>query len=969
MASAPSPSNTPLSTPYAALMDALSVNHVLAALLDASGQVLAVTDSLRTLLGVSLREGGRLSVAVDDANTAFRRAHLADAEKPSEVFAWLDARPADSAPAPRRLTLGAGTFKVARRIVDDDAHLCTFVDDAASVPSPSLHRELLDGVPGMIYRCRNDRAWTMEFVSRGAFEFCGYTAQELLEAETVSYGHDVIFSQDQERLWNEVQEAIAKKEDFEVEYRIVRKDGLVRWALERGRGVFDRDGNLSGLEGLMVDITNTQVLREELRYARYLLRAVYDASPDALVIFSERGTILDANEGFTRLFGYTPDALVGFDPSRLVARGEDRQTIVSVAKNVLRGEEVDVEAALKHQDGSIIPVELRLRRFEDDMGRRFVVALIRDQREQQRAREALQRSEQRYRQMFEGNHAVKLLIDPTSGSLIDVNAAASAFYGYSREELLEMKIQEINTAHPDDVGDLLDRAAERQEMHFEFRHRRRDGTLVDVEVHSGPVLIDGRKLLYSIVHDISERRRLERELRASQRMEALGRLAGGIAHDFNNLMTVVSASATLAQQELPPEATAKSHLVQIRGAARRAAELTRQLLAFGRRQVLEPQVVNVHNVISGVDAMLEGLLANSAVELVRELDATVYDVKVDVAGLEQVLINLVLNSRDALDGAGQIRICTQDVTLDESIAVAAEIPPGRYLLLSVEDDGEGISAEHIGSIFDPFFSTKPSGTGLGLSSVYGIIKQSGGHIEVESTRGEGTRFDVFLPLIGTRADSAGRIRIPNVDDPEAMASLSWAPLHQSSEEKEASGPHPQRPRALVVEDTDVVRRLITLLLESDGWHVLTAADGAEALALTKARNRSLDLLVTDIRMPKMGGQELAERLRQSTPWLPVLFVSGWLDDVPLHTAGRADVSFMQKPPEPDELLRIAKELLEEGRRSKERARSQRARTREMRTLSKTDIRTPRAGASNAAADEATDVDRAAPHDGAKDEPT
>lgn len=944
MASAPSNPVGHLGAPYAALMGALSDNRVAAALLDDAGTILAVTDPLRLLLGPPVNiHGRRFSTVVYDINNAFRRADLVDALTDGpQAFAWIDQRPhPDDAAKPRELAFGPTTFEVTRRVIDDDVHLCSLaLEEAEHPPHATLYRELLDGVPGMIYRCRNDREWTMEFVSAGALELCGHTAEELLAQTSVSYGSDVIFSQDQERLWNEVQDALARHEDFETEYRIVRKDGSVRWALERGRGVFDADGNLSGLEGLIVDITNTQVLREELRYARYLLRAVYDASPDALVIFSERGTILDANEGFTRIFGYTPDALVGFDPARLVARGEDRRTIVSIAKSVLRGEEVDVESALKHQDGSTIPVELRLRRFEDDMGRRFVVALIRDQREQVKARDALLRSEQRYRQMFEGNHAVKLLIDPTTGELIDVNAAASAFYGYSREELLRMKIQQINTAHPEDIGSIMDRAAEGQEMHFEFRHRRRDGSLVDVEVHSGPVLIDGRKLLYSIVHDISERRRLERELRASQRMEALGRLAGGIAHDFNNLMTVVSASATLAQQELPPDATAKSHLVQIRGAARRAAELTRQLLAFGRRQVLEPQVINVHNMISGVDAMLEGLLANSAIELVRELGATVHDVKVDVAGLEQVLINLVLNARDALDGAGQIRIRTKDVVLDESIAVAAEIPPGRYLLLSVEDDGEGISSEHIGSIFDPFFSTKPSGTGLGLSSVYGIIKQSGGHIEVESTRGEGTRFDVFLPLIGTRADSAGRIRIPNVEDAEALAALSWA-SPPGTQEVEVSGPNPKQPRALVVEDTDVVRRLITLLLESDGWHVITAADGAEALALTQERHRALDLLVTDIRMPKMGGQELAERLRQSTPWLPVLFVSGWLDDVPLHTVGRTGVSFMQKPPEPDELLRVAKELLHEGQRSRENAAHQRAKTREMRTLSKSDIRSPR----------------------------
>jgi PAS domain S-box-containing protein len=379
-------------------------------------------------------------------------------------------------------------------------------------------------------------------------------------------------------------------------------------------------------------------------------------------------------------------------------------------------------------------------------------------------------------------------------------------------------------------------------------------------------------ILEGVLFDHTERRSLEAQLSHSQRMEALGRLAGGVAHDFNNLLTAISGYAELLTMGLPPDRRTERAAEEILRASDRAADLTRQLLAFGRRQVTEPKVVDLNDAVRGVARMLDRVLGEDILfEL--ELAPTAGSVRADPGQLEQVVMNLVVNARDAMPDGGRLVIRTGSAIMDETAAIAQEGPaPGEYALIEVTDTGTGIEPAVLGQIFEPFFTTKEEGkgTGLGLATVYGIVRQAGGHVTVRSEFGEGTTFRVHLPWCA----EAGRVV---QTDPATAAQPG------------------QGERLVLVEDEEAVRRVATEHLEGRGYAVADFASGVEALGALEEIHE-VDALVTDVVMPGMGGLELARRMRERWPDLPVIYVSGHAGDaIPDLGAAGSNTVFLQKP--------------------------------------------------------------------------
>ncbi|HYO83157.1 MAG TPA: ATP-binding protein, partial [Bryobacteraceae bacterium] len=418
---------------------------------------------------------------------------------------------------------------------------------------------------------------------------------------------------------------------------------------------------------------------------------------------------------------------------------------------------------------------------------------------------------------------------------------------------------------------------------------RRNGSTVNVSVWNALVR-DSNGNVTAVVEalaDVTERLRLEERFRQAQKMEAVGRLAGGVAHDFNNMLTVITGYCQMILDNPAADASIRSDMQQVVRAADRATSLTRQLLAFSRRQMVQPKVLEADAVVLDMKAMLLRLLAES-VRLELDLGAEGARIRMDPGNLEQVVINLAVNARDAMNNDGVLRIRTRKFIADDS----ATFPEGEYYLLEVTDNGTGMSEETLSHLFEPFFTTKERGhgTGLGLSTSYGIVKQNRGEIQVRSEVGNGSTFYIYLPLVNEPADV-----LPGT--------------------RETSRQYRGTECLLVTEDEDDVRRVVTGMLRTQGYRVLAASRGEEAIRIAAAEP-AIDLLITDMVMPGMSGKELADRLRQIRPGLRVLFVSGYADTGIVQDGEVAsDANFLQKPLRPEELAKKVREVLDAGVRS------------------------------------------------------
>ncbi|MFZ0860904.1 MAG: PAS domain S-box protein [Candidatus Sulfotelmatobacter sp.] len=684
------------------------------------------------------------------------------------------------------------------------------------------------------------------------------------------------------------------------ESRLRRKDGSPVWALENVKPVIGPDGTPTMIEGTLVDISPQKFAEAAHNQAQKALedsetryRRLFETAKDGILILDfETGQITDVNPFLIEMLGYTHGEFVG---KKLWEIGLFKDTAASRSafsdlqtKGVIRYEDLPLET----KDGRRIEVEFVSNVYTVD-GAQVVQCNIRDITERARAKEALKASETRHRSLFEG--AVHGMYRATlEGRFVEVNPALVAMLGYSStEEVLKLDVSRDVFADPEGRDRLLQKwqqTNEFNEFEEEVQWKRRDHGVIAVRLN-GRVLRNEEETAEGvevIAEDVTEQRALEEQLRQAQRIEAVGRLAGGMAHEFNNYLGIIMGYSELLAEEAEAGESLRRNVAEIKAATQRAASLTRQLLALSRRQLLEPKVLDINTVVWETHKLLRRLIPGN-IDLVPVLEPNLQRVKADPAQIQQILINLVVNARDAMPQGGKVVIETANVELDEEYAGRhIEVQPGHYVMLAVSDNGSGIDEPTRVRIFEPFFTTKGEGkgTGLGLSTVYGIVRQSGGHINVESILREGTRFSIYLP-----PTAVAELREEDETPPMQTGGLAGTET------------------VLVVEDESALRRLISVSLEKRGYTVLAADDGAEAIRIMENNPDKIDLVVSDIMMPKMNGLELREKAILLQPEMKFLLISGYMEDTISHSEHLPpDAGYLEKPFLPIELARKVRDL-------------------------------------------------------------
>ncbi len=609
------------------------------------------------------------------------------------------------------------------------------------------------------------------------------------------------------------------------------------------------------------------------------------------------------NVGVRAFLDYPPEH-VGTDIEwwRSQIHADDRPRVVEGIRGVLEngGYFWHDEYRYRCASGDYAFIADRAYVLRDDEGRplRMIGAMM-DVTDRRRAEDALLESNTTLRTLVQASPLAIAVAGPDR-KLRLWNPAAERLFGWNESGVLGRPFPAVSRSEADGLPALLDRTLRGESVTAaELSCVRRDGTEVDVSLSTAP-LVDVRSGILgamAVASDVTERRsaetrrlQLEDQLRKSQKMEAVGRLAGGIAHDFNNLLTAISGYAELLQGGFAVGDARRDHAEEILRSSGRATTLTRQLLAFSRRQVLQPRPLNVNSVIQGIDGLLRRLIGEHA-ELSMKLDPRLGLVKADQGQLEQVIINLTLNARDALAASGgHVSFETREVELGpEYVSRHGRERAGRHVMLAVSDTGCGMDKATLSHMFEPFFTTKElgKGTGLGLATVYGIVKQSGGDIWVYSEPGIGSIFKIYLPL----SEEADRPRLPADVDPK--------PPRQVDE------------TVLLVEDTEVIRRLLREVLTRRGYHVLLAANGEEALDVAAAHAGPIHLLISDVIMPRLNGRELARRLCPVRPDMSVLFMSGYTEDaIAKHGILDPGTHFLEKPFTHGALMAKIREILD-----------------------------------------------------------
>jgi two-component system, cell cycle sensor histidine kinase and response regulator CckA len=822
------------------------------------------------------------------------------------------------------------------------------------------------------------------------------------------------------------------------------------------------EGKVSQLLIFQQDVTEVKLRELSLKNEQTISKTIIDTIPGTFYI-------LDANGQYVGWNSYQREEIAGKTELEMgsfhaieTIHPDDQQIVAESMRDILTlGTEVTGEGRVLLRGGPEFRWLLMTGKRFIINGKPFVVGMGIDITERKQTEQALQENEERFRKLFESHSAIQLILDPETGYIIDANQAAEDFYGWSIEELKQIRLHEINTLPPDEVRLILNKWMESKQLNVSFRHLRADGSVRDVEVFANKVEIKGKALIYCIIHDINqrkhfealsafrltllemaeahsvetillaaineaerltasaigfchfienifpastiqvmssnmqknahrvmatsqthpslndaefwvdamrekkaiinnnydssafkgdlphghpfirrtllvpllqgdrvvailvvvnkpsdyddddvrwvnmlasiawdivakkladeEREKLQCQLQHFQKMEVVGQLAGGIAHDFNNMLAVILGHAEMTLELLDPEQPIFDNLEIIHKAASHSADLTHQLLAFARKQTVISRILKINSIVEEMLPMLRRLVGEN-ITLIWKPETRLLQVKIDPAQIDQILANLCINARDAINGTGQITIETSLLHIDtiEGAIIPPYLAPGNYVTLTVSDDGSGIEKKDLPHIFEPFFTTKEigKGTGMGLSTVYGIVKQNNGSIECESNIGKGTSFRISLPLHNESTDTNG-------DELET--------------EPEKSG---GTETILLVEDEHDILKLCKLMLESRGYNVLSTATPSEAIKITKRHKGNINLLLTDVIMPEMNGNELSKKLQSIQPNLKTLFMSGYTTEIVSHQKrANNDVAFIQKPFSLNTLIKAVHESL------------------------------------------------------------
>jgi two-component system, cell cycle sensor histidine kinase and response regulator CckA len=649
--------------------------------------------------------------------------------------------------------------------------------------------------------------------------------------------------------------------------------------------IFDATGEVTKVIEYSVDITARKEAEERYLESEERFRKFADEVSFEGIVIHDRGKIMYVNPVFARMYGYEPPELIGMDALETIAP-ESREI---VSRNIRDGHEETYEAMGLRKNGVVFPTEIHARAIPF-AGGTMRAAATRDLTKSKQAEKALRESESRFRSLFEAATELIQILDDT-GKILEANPAFLKRMGWDHGHVIGKRIDEFFTSSSKKIfHEYFPALLEQGDRTAEFELVAADNKIIIVDCAASAVRDRTGHTKYVVVaqRDITEHKRLEEQLRQAVKMEAIGRLAGGVAHDFNNLLTAIMGYCAMLMQQLPDEGDHVQKLAQINLASERAAALTMQLLAFSRKQVLRMRVVDINGVISEIGDMLRRLIGEH-IELVTFLDPELPRVSADQGQIEQIIVNLAVNARDAMPHGGRLSLETAHVTLDDEYAkFHLEVKAGPYVLISVSDSGVGMEADTRSRVFEPFFTTKEKGlgTGLGLSTVYGIVKQHGGHITVYTEPDVGTTFKVYLPRV---EDSPDKIPISEV-----------APEQPGGDET-----------LLIVEDEEIVRNMATEFLQMLGYTILSVGDPEEALVLCAEHPRDIHLLLTDVILPKMDGRMLSRRVSLIRPSLRVLYVSGYTENAIVHH-GVLDhgIHFLQKPFSMDALAQKVREVLD-----------------------------------------------------------
>ena len=819
-------------------------------------------------------------------------------------------------------------FELLKVLNDIGAQVGQFVErknaERAVLESESKFRAVADTAASAIFILGNER---LLYVNHWTEKITGHSREELLNMDVWRLVHPDDVAAMRERLQRR---KAGQETRSSFEFRIINRYGQARW-LEYSAAPISFEGQMAVL-ATAFDITDRK-RSEILQSALYRITALASNTSDLQEIYHGIheivGELMYARNFYIALLDETSNVIEfpyfvdeedpAPPPPQQRARGltdyvlrKGRplfadptrfQELVDSGEVESRGapsiDWLGVPLKSGEQTFGVLTVQSYSENVRYGVAERDILTFVSQQVaraiENRRNQDKLQQSEARYRSQVQ-SALYGLYRSSVDGRFLDVNPALVEMLGYdSAEELLSIDMAKDLYVEADDRARLIREVAyDKIIKGVEANWRRKDGKVIVVRLSGrGGVRYPGEPASFEMIaEDVTERRQLEEQLRHSQKMEAVGRLAGGIAHDFNNLLTVIKGYSDLMLAEVRPGDRMRNEVEEIRRAADRAATLTRQLLAFSRRQVLEPRVLDLNSVVNNMDRLLRRLIGDD-VEFYSALDGNLGMVKADPGQIEQVIMNLAVNARDAMPTGGRLTIETSNVELDEVYARENGLADGgRFVMLAVTDNGQGIEPEVRSQIFEPFFTTKElgKGTGLGLSTVYGIVKQSGGHISCYSELGKGTCFKVYLPTV------TGKVAPPDT----GTAPRAAITQHRKSDET-----------VLLVEDEDGVRALVRQVLERDGYKVIEARNGAEALLSSEQFEGKLDLLLTDVVLAHMSGREIAKEVMSKRKDTKVLFISGYTEEaIVRHGVLESGTAFLQKPFTPAALSRKVREILD-----------------------------------------------------------
>ncbi|MCK4504952.1 MAG: PAS domain S-box protein [Candidatus Aegiribacteria sp.] len=755
---------------------------------------------------------------------------------------------------------------------------------------------LINAMPGFICFKDGEGRWlkandaAIRIFQLEGIDYRGKKDSELAELSSRLKGAFLTCKESDAIAWNE-------GSPIHVEEIISQPDGTVRAYDVSKVPVFHPDGGRKGVVVMGHDITERKKSEEEIRK----LSRIVETTPEAIVVTDMQGKIEYVNQGLLTLGGFEDDSsLIGRyvfsfsdeEGARQLLKEEIIPTIVSERKWI-------GEITVKRRDGSMFPTEMVCSFIPDEEGKpKYLLSQFLDITRRKNTEEKLRESEQKFRDMTNLLPQIVYEID-IDGNLTFVNEQAFDSFGYSQEEY-EKGINVLHTLIPSDRNtakkNIQNVLYGRDVGNPEYTALRKDGSTFPILIYSSAILKDNKPAgLRGIIIDITERKqaeeekaRIEDQYRQAQKMESVGRLAGGVAHDFNNMLGVILGYTEMSLDKINPAQPVYAALQEIRKAADRSADLTRQLLAFARRQTVSTRVLDLNETAEGMLKMLHRLIGED-IDLAWLPCADLWSVNVDPSQIDQILANLCVNSQDAIEGVGKMTIETGNVAFDNSYC--REHPgsiPGEYVLLAVSDDGCGMDKETLDNLFEPFFTTKEvgQGTGLGLATVYGIVKQNNGFIYVYSEPGEGTTFRIYLPR---HAGKAAQIQKKDPAEPVRRG-------HET---------------ILLVEDEPAILKMATTMLERQGYTVLAATLPGEAIRLAGEYEKGINLLMTDVVMPEMNGRDLAENILLFYPDIKRLFMSGYTANVIAHRRVLDEgVNFIQKPFSMQDLATKVREVLD-----------------------------------------------------------